>query len=254
MNSFEVLEILEQMAVRTGNEKDVAHWREKSRDPDDIRRMFDNRWEVNGIANFFAGPRDGMMMTNSFWAMRSKYFPKEYAEKMVRTWALDREQGFYGEFFPLAMSKQSMLKFKTPVDHAFGYTPDTAYFTLDGMFQQGLKKEAAKLTLNHIENYNWSDDWGIPIAPEAYQRDGALFGDQYSNFNAGKLLLYIEGLGGLSYSVTDRTVTVSPALPEDWEWMEFRLPIGGQWVRIRYSSEGVEKTGLRPDWTFVPSS
>lgn len=255
MNSFEVYEILEQMAALTGYEKDVGHWREMyRRDPEHIRRMFADRWEANGISNFFAGPRNGMMMTNSFWAMRSKYFPKEYAEKMVQAWAFDKEEGFYGDFFPLAMSKRAMQQFKTPVDHSFGYTPDTAYFTLDGMFQQGLRKEAAELTLNHIQNYNWSDEWNAPVAPEAYRRDGALFGDQYSNFNAGKILLYLEGLAGISYSVKERTIRVSPALPRSWEWMELCLPIDGQWVRIRYSARGVESKGVKSDWKLLTSS
>ena len=243
------------MAALTGYEKDVGHWREMyRRDPEHIRRMFTERWEANGISNFFAGPRNGMMMTNSFWAMRSKYFPKEYAEKMVQAWAFDKEEGFYGDFFPLAMSKRAMQQFKTPVDHSFGYTPDTAYFTLDGMFQQGLRKEAAELTLNHIQNYNWSDEWNAPVAPEAYRRDGALFGDQYSNFNAGKILLYIEGLAGISYSVKERTIRVSPALPRSWEWMELCLPIDGQWVRIRYSARGVESKGVKSDWKLLTSS
>lgn len=255
MNSFEVAEILEKIAALTGNDKDVEHWQKLvRREPDHIRQMFDDRWQANGIPDYFAGPRDGMMVTNSFWAMRSKYFPKEYAERMVRTWAFNKESGFYGEFFPLAMSRQAMRKFKTPVDHSFGYTPDTAYFTLDGMFTQGLKKEAVELTLDHIENYNWSEPWQIPLAPEAYKRDLTLFGDQYSNFNAGKLLLYIEGLGGITYSVPDKRISVSPALPKAWEWMEFCLPIEGQWIRIKYSSKGVESKGVKPDWTFAPSS
>ena len=120
-----------------------------------------------------------MIMTNGFWAMRSPYFPKVYAKPMVEAWALDREKGFFGAFFPLAMSKQAMETFATPVDHSFGYTPDTAYFTLDGMFCQGLVEEATELTLNHLANYNFHDDWGIPVAPEAYRRDLKLFGDQY---------------------------------------------------------------------------
>jgi len=61
--------------------------------------MFDQRWEVNGDKNYFAGPKNGMLTTNLFWAMQSRYFPREYAERMVAIWALDRENGFYGEFF-----------------------------------------------------------------------------------------------------------------------------------------------------------
>ena len=175
--------------------------------------------------------------------MRSSHFPKQFAKPMVDAWALDRENGFYGEFFPLAMSKQSMRKFKSEVDHSFGYTPDTAYFTLDGMFRQRLVDEASELTLNHLANYNYHEEWQIPVAPEAYQRDRSLFGDQYSNFNAGKILLYLEGLGGLAYSLPDQHLTIRPALPRSWEWMEIRLPIANQWTKIRYTKDGVQVSG-----------
>ncbi|MGY8767743.1 MAG: glycosyl hydrolase family 65 protein [Pirellulales bacterium] len=241
MNQFEVAETLEKMASLTGNEADVKHWQEMiRRDPAHIRLMFDQRWEMNGVPNYFAAPNNGMIMTNGFWAMRSPYFPNEYAKPMVDAWALDREKGFNGEMFPRAMSNQSMKVFNTSVDHSFGYTPDTAYFTLDGMFQQGQTEEASELTLNHLANYNYHEKWQIPIAPEAYRRDLTLFGDQYSNFNAGKILLYLEGLAGINYSVPNQQITIRPALPKSWEWMEIRLPIAGQWTKIRYTQDGVQ--------------
>lgn len=135
-----------------------------------------------------------------------------------------------------------MAKFKSQDDQAFGYTPDTAYFTLDGIFRQRLKKEATELTLNHLIHYNYHSNWKIPIAPEAYRRDLSLFGDQYSNFNAGKILLYLEGLAGLRYSIPDEKLTVQSALPKAWDWMEIRLPIAGQWTRLRYTRDGVKVT------------
>jgi len=244
MNDFEVVEALERMAKLTGNESDVEHWQKLiRRDPEHIRHMFEQRWETNDVSNFFLAPKNRMLMTNGFWAMRSRHFPKDYASIMVDAWALDREKGFYGEFFPLAMAKESMETFNTDVDHSFGYTPDTAYFTLDGMFCQDLGDVASELTLNHLANYNWHKEWNIPVAPEAYERDLTLFGDQYSNFNAGKILLYLEGLGGLSYSIPDENLTVRPALPESWDWMEIRLPIAGEWTKIRYGKNQVDVTG-----------
>ena len=244
MNQFEVVAKLEEMAQRLGLEGDVQHWQKLiGRDSKHVRQMFDQRWEANGVKDYFAAPKNGMLMTNAFWAMRSPHFPPEYAERLVESWAMDSEQGFLGEIFPLAMSKRSMQEFDTSVDHAFGYTPDTAYFTLDGMFQQGLKARASQLTLNHLEHYNFHDEWQIPVAPEAYRRDLKLFGDQYSNFNAGKILLYLEGLAGLEYSIPGRQLRVRPALPEAWEWMEVRLPIDGKWTAIHYSREGVELSG-----------
>jgi hypothetical protein len=244
MNEFELAEALENMADVLGKKDDARHWRQMiRRDPEHIRSMFDQRWEMNGVSNYFAAPENGMLMTNAFWAMRSRHFPREYARAMVDAWALDTDKGFYGEFFPLAMAKQSMKTFATDVDHSFGYTPDTAYFTLDGIFRQGLLKEASELTLNHLANYNWHDGWNIPVAPEAYERDLTLFGDQYSNFNAGKILLYLEGLGGLECSIPNRKLTIRPALPEDWEWMEIRLPIENQWTAIRYTRDGIDVRG-----------
>ncbi len=248
MNEAEVGEVLEKMAVLTGNHSDVDHWRNLVRqDKQHIELMFEQRWQANGHENFFMGPRNGMLMTTAFWAMRSKYFPREYAERMIHTWALNRERGFFGEFFPLAMAKKAMSVFSSADDHSFGYTPDTAYFTLDGMFRQGFPKIASDLTLNHLENYNYHDEWDMPVAPEAYTRDLSLFGDQYSNFNAGKILLYLEGLFGLSYSIPDQTLSIRDSMPTNWEWMEMDLPVGNQtdWTKIRIERNNGFLGGLR---------
>ena len=225
-NHFEVAEALKAMAKLTGHPDDVEHWQQiVGQRQDQIRTWFDQRWQANGHKDYFGGPGNGMLMTTGFWHLRSKHFPRKYAVKMTQSWALNKEKGFSGNFFPLAMSQQSMKQFAAKVDHAFGYTPDTAYFTLSGMFRQRLGHPAWKLTLNHLENYNFHSDWNIPVAPEAYRRDGKLFGDQYSNFNAGKLLLYLEGLAGLEYSIPDRRLTVHDTMPTTWKWMEFRVPI-----------------------------
>ena len=44
----------------------------------------------------------------------------------------------------------------------------------------------------------------------------AMHGDQYSNFNAGKLVNLIEGLGGLRYSTVDDSFTFADNLPTNW--------------------------------------
>ena len=242
-NHFEVAESLTKMARLTSHDDDVDHWRRLvPRSEEQIETWFHQRWQANGHEDFFGGSNDGMLMTTGFWHMRSKHFPLKYAIRMIQSWALNRDKGFYGDgdLFPLAMSRQSMATFASDVDHSFGYTPDTAYFTLDGMFRQRLGDPAWRLTLNHLQNYNFHSDWNIPVAPEAYTRSGKLFGDQYSNFNAGKLLLYLEGLAGLEYSIPDNTLTVHDTMPTNWQWMEVRLPIRipgekeSRWPMIRY--------------------
>ena len=241
-NHFEVAEALIEIAQLTGHVEDVEHWKRMvPLGKDQIRTWFDQRWQVNGHEHFFGGPKNGMLMTTGFWHMRSKHFPREYASRMVASWAMNKDKGFDGGgIFPLAMSRQSMEKFATNVDHSFGYTPDTAYFTLDGMFRQRLGDPAWRLTLNHLENYNFNAEWNMPVAPEAYTRSGKLFGDQYSNFNAGKLLLYLEGLAGLEYSIPDSRLVVHDTTPTSWKSMEVRLPIRmpgdkkTRWPVIRY--------------------
>jgi hypothetical protein len=249
-NHFEVAEALIEMAELTGHVEDVERWKRLvPLGPDQIRTWFDQRWQANGHEHLFGGPKNGMLMTTGFWHMRSKHFPRDYALKMTRSWALDKDKGFNDEIFPLAMSRQSMKKFATDVDHSFGYTPDTAYFTLDGMFRQRLGDPAWRLTLNHLENYNFNAEWNMPVAPEAYTRSGKLFGDQYSNFNAGKLLLYLEGLAGLEYSVPDNRLVVHDTMPITWKWMEVCLPIQmpGEkkihWPMIRYERAESKRDG-----------
>ncbi len=56
-------------------------------------------------------------------------------------------------------------------------------------------------------------------------------------------LLYLEGLAGLHLSVPDEKLTIRPALPEAWDWMEFRLPIKNQWTKVRYTKDDVEVSG-----------
>ena len=52
---------------------------------------------------------------------------------------------------------------------------------------------ANKFTLAHLKTYNM--EAGVPVAPEARDSDYQRFGDKFSNFNAGKILLVLEGIG-----------------------------------------------------------
>ena len=55
-----------------GKEADVKHWQSLVRtDPDHVRLMFDQRWEMNGIEKYFAGPKewidwDELILGNAF--------------------------------------------------------------------------------------------------------------------------------------------------------------------------------------------
>lgn len=102
--------------------------------------------------------------------------------------------------------------------------PDGNWFMLRSLYMHNVDALANKFTLGHLKKYNMA--WGeIPVAPEARDDDFDLFGDQYSNFNAGKILLLLEGIGGLSYSVNDDAFTFADSLPKNWTFMEFRVPV-----------------------------
>ena len=79
---------------------------------------------------------------------------------------------------------------------------------------------------------------GVPVAPESRNLEFAMRGDSYSNINAGKILLVLEGIGGLSYSVDDDIFSFADNLPSQWQWMEFRVPVIDKdgrehWVKAR---------------------
>ena len=58
--------------------------------------------------------------------------------------------------------------------------------TVDGL--------ANRFSLAHLKGYNM--EGGVPVAPEGRNTHYVRFGDKYSNFNAGKILLILEGIGG----------------------------------------------------------
>ena len=64
-----------------------------------------------------------------------------------------------------------------------------------------MEELANKFTLDHLQTYNM--EAGVPVAPEGRDKSYALSGDKYSNFNAGKILLILEGIGGLPPPLQD---------------------------------------------------
>ena len=107
------------------------------------------------------------------------------------------------------------------------------------MYNCHVGRNANRVALAHLKKYNMH--WGIPIAPEAWSKQPAPWGDQYSNFNAGKILLILEGMAGLTYSIPDRTLSVCDNMPEEWQFMELRVPmkVDGRmrWPRVFYQRE-----------------
>ena len=74
------------------------------------------------------------------------------------------------------------------------YIADGNWYAIRPLYLHTVDRLANKFTLAHLKTYNL--EAGVPVAPEGRDQDYALSGDKYSNFNAGKILLLLEGIGG----------------------------------------------------------
>lgn len=82
-------------------------------------------------------------------------------------------------------------------DHDNSCLLDGNWYAIRPLYIHNVEELANKFTLEHLKTYNM--EAGVPVAPEGRDSSYALFGDKYSNFNAGKILLILEGIGGSSF-------------------------------------------------------
>lgn len=190
----------------------------------------------HGHENFFTfGNNEQQKGWTTFGYMSTRDFPKDAARGIVETHAVDGPEGFITNKMMAVATRDDWDKILIP--SAFFITPDTNYFAIKGMYDTDLEEYANTFTIDHFKNYNYNQEWGVPCAPEAIGDDYEFFGDQYSNFNAGKILLILEGVLGLSYSVVDSQFTVADNLPVQWDYMETFVPVKEpsqnlEWVRV----------------------
>ena len=233
---------LAMMAVELGYPDDVDHWYDLV-NMDNINNWLNCRWEVNGVNHYFAAGT-GTLGWSGMAYMAIDQFPDQWAWEMSEYWATNSVDGFFSTV-PLSTIA---LKDWGQVSDVFTITPDTNWWAIRGMYKHHVGNNANICTLGHLKGYNL--EWGIPVAPESLDFNYEPWGDEYSNFNAGKILLILEGICGLSYSVIDDSFTISDHLPMEWDYMETFVPIHEngqtQWTRVRVSrienSPNVEKT------------
>ena len=195
---------------------------------DDINNYLNARWETDTPHWFLSG---NPMNWGGMGYMGMDQFPDDWAREITDNWALNDVDGFFTEVAPSTRA----LKDWAGVHDQYTITPDTCWWALRGMYLHHVGTNANRITLNHLKGYNM--EWGIPVAPEALDINFDPWGDQFSNFNAGKLLLILEGMTGVDYSVPDGTFTVADHMPDEWSYMELKLPVTqpGQtdWVNVR---------------------
>jgi len=222
---------LNKMAATLGYHNDSAHWN-ASVGLDQAQQQFENGWQVT-TPNMYGDTSGGIGWSNVATSGVS-LFPREYVQAMAEHWLDDTTKGFNTK---VPLSRTARQDWPADPD-VFAVVPDGNWYILRGLYMHQVDRLANQFTLDHLRQYNM--EWGgIPVAPEARTSAFELFGDQFSNFNAGKILLLLEGIGGLRYSVHDDEFTFADSLPTNWTFMEFRVPVIAQagaqvtWVKAR---------------------
>ncbi len=213
---FNAAECLAKMANVLGYSSDADHWQD-SFQPESTDRFLNNMWEVD-TPHYFGRMGARHNLSGLFWMLMDR-FPDDWASEMTSFWAVDDDKGFFGKVPLLTTALKDWHKMPDP----FVVTPDTNYFAIMGMYLHHVGNNANLCAVGHLKGYNI--EWGIPIAPESRDINFKPWGDQYSNFNAGKILLILEGIAGLSYSVVDDTLTVCDHMPKEWDYMQVTVPI-----------------------------
>ena len=217
---------LNKMAAVLGTPEDAVHWNRTAR-MDNLPNWLNSNWE-RAAPNFFGGnPNNPRVEWGGVAVHALSMYPREWALATAQTWLDDSTIGLsYGDVPLSCIARQNWRQPYHPsigADYNFAYTPDANWYLLRGLYMQSIDALANKFTLGHLKHYNM--EWGIPMAPEARRMDGSMHGDSYSNFNAGKILLILEGIGGLKYSTVDDTFTFKDSLPTNWTFMEFQVPV-----------------------------
>ena len=237
--AFDAVLCLNKMATILGRPEDATHWNATVRMAD-LPRWLNSRWEEDQPHLFGqTRGRQGVVWTNVAYHGMSMY-PREWAVQTAEHWLDDSVRGFSSSGVDLScVARQNWTQPEDPsigADYNFAVTPDANWYLLRGLYLKNIDGLANKFTLNHLKKYNMQ--WGIPVAPEARRMNMEMHGDQYSNFNAGKILLILEGIGGLKYSNDEDTFTFTDSLPTNWSFMEFHVPVKKpgqevQWVKAR---------------------
>ena len=234
---YDAAEHLREMAILTGDQEAPDRW-PKLVQTDQRDEWLNAMWEKHEV-DFFGGSEEKLDWSY-FAYLRNSYFPEDWARRMTARWALDSRKGFFWE---IPLSTAALTDYEQ-VSDVFASTPDTNYYAILGMYNCSVGRSANRIALAHLKKYNMH--WGIPIAPEAWSKQPAPWGDQYSNFNAGKILLILEGMAGLEYSIPQSTLTVRDCMPEAWSSMEVRIPMTADgktyWPRVLYQRD--ERDGL----------
>ena len=211
------------MAEELKLDYDIKHWENLY---SQLIPKFEQMWEQD-IPDFM-GPSK-IKDIPALWTMMTHDMPDDWAEKMSNRWVMNSEEGFLGEVPINIRAKDSEQVWP------FNVSTLTTWLAVEGMFRHHVDTDAIKCTLGHINGM--VRDYGFPITPEAWDGEYKPWGSQYYGWDEAMVLLLIERLAGISYSMLDSTFTVSEHLPESWDFVETMVPVvkdqATHWIRVK---------------------
>jgi len=253
--NYESVVCIVQMAELLGHNNDTATWKEATGynffvsdyNQDQLKAQWDNATMYD-----LSNPASGNFGWSTVAALLPETTHRTWVQKLADSWMVDDVEGFF-DIIPLATKAMKNYHSddntttglpKCPMgpgctgkglDSHFSIVPDGNYFTIRPFYRHKVSGFANKAFLAHLKRYQMNA--GIAVAPEAYDYDNNQFGNQFNNFNAGKIQLFLEGLLGVRVDNFDDSFTFADNLPANWTFMEVRVPVkrAGQvsWVKAR---------------------
>ena len=233
--------LLALMAEALGNNDDAAAWRYVQAAS---AKAFSQQW---GICGTRWGCTDDIISFSSMWALEPLY-KDEWAHATAEEWLLNDEYGY---------SSPNRTYGATPNASPLNHTRDGPWLShttgaveaMEGMFRHNDDANAVKLTVAHLDAMQ--RDYGWTVYPEAWDRRGGLWGDQWYLWGVPiAIRLVLERLAGVDMNRVQTApnassvgiLTVHDAVPEDWEAAHIRIPEpNGVWVDIHMTMNATFK-------------
>ncbi|MCH2036060.1 MAG: PA14 domain-containing protein [Puniceicoccaceae bacterium] len=223
------VDALSDMARALGEIQDAEHWQTfRPKMVEQFKSQWSGRWD-----GFYGGRG---VPWKDIWALsslQSAAMPKEWGQQMVEEFVLDTDKGFAS---PVGVNTRAA---DSPPNGIFRCSTISSWLAIDGMFRQDQAYAGILTTLNHTKAMH--QEWGYPVAPEAWESSHLAWGSRYYNWDLAHVLPMIEWLAGLDYSIPDEQFSFAPHLPSTWDYIETYTPVivegECQWVHAHVQRE-----------------
>ena len=236
------LQSLANMAAALGKHDEAAQWTQLR---DTLAPHFSSQW---GVCGDRLGCNEGINSFSSALAP-TPYFQDEWAQKQADAFLLNDVTGHYppNSSFGAILLARPLNTTATKIGPWVAHTTYT-YEAIEGLFRHNAHDAAIKLATGHIRDMQRTYGW--TIFPEAWSLLGGPWGDQWYNWGSCvSTVMTLERLAGVTYTsltrapgaTADGVLTVRDFMPQDWERVQVRVPLGAD----KWASVLVERVGSK---------